>query len=57
MLAGFKPRPASPVSSAPALPQPAQHDPDVVFKASAFEGSAGAMMTVDRDLKILHVNE
>lgn len=30
---------------------------DAAFKMSAFEGSAGAMMTVDRDFKILHVND
>ena len=31
--------------------------PDSVFKTSAFDNSAGAMMTVDRDLRILHANE
>lgn len=57
MLAAFKPRHVHTVA-APALPAPsAPLDADIVFKASAFEGSAGAMMTVDRDLKILHVNE
>ena len=56
MLAAFKPRNAARVA-APALPAPAKVDNDTTFKASAFEGSAGAMMTVDRDLKILHVNE
>ncbi len=59
MLSAFKSRTAHasvvPLN-APALPAPA-FDQDVVFKSSAFEGSAGAMMTVDRDLKILHVNE
>ncbi len=49
MLSALKPTP-SPAKSP-------GRDLDVVFKASAFEGSAGAMMTVDRDLKILHVNE
>jgi len=47
MIAALRPRAA----------QSPGRDLDVVFKASAFEGSAGAMMTVDRDLKILHVNE
>ncbi len=47
MIAALRPRP------------PASHgrDLDVAFKASAFESSTGAMMTVDRDLRILHVNE
>lgn len=58
MLAAFKPRSAPHHPVAPALPAPsAAPDMETVFKASAFEGSAGAMMTVDRDLKILHVNE
>ena len=56
MLAAFKPRNVHTVA-APALPSPAKLDNETIFKASAFEGSAGAMMTVDRDLKILHVNE
>lgn len=30
---------------------------DIAYKTSAFEGAAGALMTVDRDLKLLHVNE
>ncbi len=58
MLAAFKPRPAAHYPVAPALPPPeATPDLETLFKSSAFEGSAGAMMTVDRDLKILHVNE
>jgi len=58
MLAVFKPRPAAHYPVAPALPAPTTvSDVETTFKASAFEGSAGAMMTVDRDLKILHVNE
>ena len=59
MLSAFKSRPAT--SNAPRLvapiPPAESYDQDVVFKSSAFEGSAGAMMTVDRDLKIIHANE
>jgi methyl-accepting chemotaxis protein len=53
MLASFQNHARKPEPAARA-PAP---DLEAVFKTSAFEGSAGAMMTVDRDLKILHVNE